>query len=84
MFERADSLPAEVADRFRAGESKLLSAPEGDVFLQALVPPARVIIVGATHLAQMLAEQVKLVGYELILVDPRTAYASDSASPARV
>ncbi len=78
VFERADGVPPEVADRFRSGESKLLAAPEGDVFLQALVPPARVVIVGATHLAQLLCEQVKLAGYELILVDPRTAYAADS------
>ena len=77
-FERGDTHPPEVADRFRSGESKLVETPEGHVFLQALVPPARVIIVGATHLAQLLAEQVKLVGYELILVDPRTAYASDT------
>jgi xanthine dehydrogenase accessory factor len=77
-YERADNAPPEVADRFRAGESKLVTAPEGDVFLQALVPPARVAIVGATHLAQLLAQQVKLAGYELILVDPRTAYASDT------
>lgn len=77
-FERGDDNPPEVSDRFRSGESKLVETPDGNVFLQALVPPARVIIVGATHLAQLLAEQVKLVGYELILVDPRTAYASDS------
>jgi xanthine dehydrogenase accessory factor len=77
-FERGDDNPPEVGDRFRSGESKLIETPEGNVFLQALVPPARVIIVGATHLAQLLAEQVKLVGYELILVDPRTAYASDT------
>lgn len=77
-FERGPGLPQEVDDRFRTGESKLIAGPDGDVFLQALVPPARVIIVGATHLAQLLAEQVKLVGYELVLVDPRTAYASDT------
>jgi xanthine dehydrogenase accessory factor len=77
-FERKADVPQDVADRFRSGESKLLSTPDGDVFLQALVPPARVIIVGATHLAQLLSELVKLAGYELILVDPRTAYASDS------
>jgi xanthine dehydrogenase accessory factor len=77
-FERGGDVPAEVADRFRSGESKLIETPDGNVFLQALVPPARVVIVGATHLAQLFAEQVKLVGYELIVVDPRTAYASDT------
>lgn len=77
-FERADEVPPEVADRFRSGESKLVETPDGNVFLHALVPPARVVIVGATHLAQLLSELVKLAGYELILVDPRTAYASDA------
>jgi len=76
-FERTDDAPEVVAERFRSGKSKLVEDPSGDVFLHALVPPARIVIVGATHIAQLLSEMVKLVGYELIVVDPRTAYASD-------
>jgi xanthine dehydrogenase accessory factor len=76
-FERAGDVPPDVLERFRAGESKLVEGAEGKVFLHALVPPARVVIVGATHIAQLLAELVQMTGYELIVVDPRTAYASD-------
>src|SRR5262245_21806988 len=36
--------------RFETGESELLETTEGEVFLHAMVPPARVLIIGATHI----------------------------------
>lgn len=77
VFEREDAnLPDEIAERFRTAKSQLREAPEGAVFLHALVPPARIIIIGATHIAQVLTEVARLAGYEVLVVDPRTAFAS--------
>jgi len=74
-------LPAEVAERFRTAKSGLVASPDGDVFLHALVPPARIVAIGATHIAQILAEMAKLVGYEMIVVDPRSAFAAPERFP---
>jgi xanthine dehydrogenase accessory factor len=76
--ERADAL---VRQHLDAGESGLLETPEGEVFLHALVPPARVLVIGATHIGQILAQLVKLTGHEVIVIDPRTAFAAEARFP---
>ncbi len=81
VFAREEARDADVARRFDSGESSLLTAPGGEVFVHALVPPARVIIIGATHIGQVLAHLVKLAGYEVIVIDPRTAFAAEARFP---
>lgn len=82
IYARADSRDdAEVTRRFESGESSLIATPEGDVFLHALVPPARILIIGATHIGQILAHLVQLAGYEVIVIDPRTAFAAEARFP---
>jgi xanthine dehydrogenase accessory factor len=77
VFERnAPGLPADIEQRFRSGESELLDTPDGDVFVHALLPPARIVVIGATHIAQVLCEIARLANYQAIVVDPRTAFAS--------
>ncbi len=80
LYERGDAnLPEDIATRFRTAKSQLIEGPDGAVFLQALVPPARIIAIGATHIAQVLAQIAALSGYEITVIDPRTAFAD----PAR-
>lgn len=74
-------LPSDVAERFRTAKSGLVERPDGAVFLHALVPPARIVAIGATHIAQVLAELAKLAGYEMIVVDPRSAFATPERFP---
>lgn len=77
IFEKTTpNLPPEIASRIRSGESKLVKTDEGEVFLHAMLPPARIVVVGATHIAQVLCELARLTGYEVTVVDPRTAFAS--------
>jgi xanthine dehydrogenase accessory factor len=77
IFARGDrDLPDDVAERFSTAKSQLKDGPEGQVFLHALVPPARILIIGATHIGQVLAEIAKLASYQVEIVDPRTAFAS--------
>lgn len=77
LYERSTpSLPEDVERRFRTAKSELIKGPEGETFVQALVPPARILIVGATHIGQLLTEMARMSGYEVIVVDPRTAFAS--------
>jgi xanthine dehydrogenase accessory factor len=82
LFERGDErADALVRKHLEAGESGLIETPEGEVFLHALVPPARVLIVGATHIGQILAQLVKIAGHEVIVIDPRTAFAAEARFP---
>jgi len=82
LFERGDDrADALVREHLESGESELMETPDGEVFLHAMVPPARVLVIGATHIGQVLAELVKLAGYEVIVIDPRTAFAAEARFP---
>jgi xanthine dehydrogenase accessory factor len=82
IFGREDSgLDPVVREHLESGESELETTPEGEVFLHAIVPPARILIIGATHIGQLLAQLVKLAGYEVIVIDPRTAFAAEARFP---
>ena len=54
---------------------------EGRCFIQVHNPPLRLIIVGAVHIAQPLARMATLAGYDVTVVDPRRAFASDARFP---
>lgn len=82
VFAREDAnVPEDIARRFSTAKSSLEESPEGDLFLHALVPPARIVIVGASHIGQVLAEIARLAGYEVQVVDPRSAFASPDRFP---
>jgi xanthine dehydrogenase accessory factor len=67
--------------RFLSGISSLESAPDGDAFVHARLPAPRIVLVGATHIAQVLAELVRLQGFDALVVDPRTAFAAERRFP---
>lgn len=69
---------ADTARRLAAGESLLVEAAEGRRFLEALAPPVHVVLVGAGHIAQVLGDLAQRVGFEVTVVDPRTAFASEA------
>lgn len=48
---------------------------EGDLFVRVYAPPLRMIIVGAVHIAKALAPMAALSGFEVVVVDPREAFA---------
>ncbi|MFK7999283.1 MAG: NTP transferase domain-containing protein [Polyangiales bacterium] len=50
--------------------------PSSQQFVEALRPPPRLILVGGTHIAQMLAVLAVEVGFRPVLVDPRSAFAN--------
>ena len=82
VFARDDkSADDAIRQRFESGESELIETPDGEVFVHAMVPPARVLIIGATHIGQILAQLVKIAGYEVMVIDPRTAFAAEARFP---
>lgn len=46
-------------------------------------PPLRLAIVGAGHIAQPLAAMAEQAGYDVTLIDPREAFASEARFPGR-
>jgi xanthine dehydrogenase accessory factor len=51
------------------------------LFVQVRVPDPRIIIVGAVHITQALAPMAALAGYDVVVVDPRRAFATAERFP---
>ena len=51
------------------------------IFLNVYVPPARLIIVGAVHIAQTLAPMATMLDFDVTVVDPRGAWATANRFP---
>ena len=76
-----DALRAALAERLRTGKSGMAETAEGRVFLTVYVPAPQLVITGAVHISQALAPIGKLLGYDVTIVDPRTAFASPERFP---
>lgn len=71
-----DAVDLTQARRLLGGDESLITEGEGGrLFLHALSPPPRLIIVGAVDIAVPLARMAELAGYSVILIDPRRAFA---------
>lgn len=76
-----DPLKDLLAERLRSGKSGMAETPQGRVFLTVYVPPPRLIAIGAVHISQALAPMGRLVGYDVTIIDPRTAFATPERFP---
>jgi xanthine dehydrogenase accessory factor len=76
-----DPLRAVLEARLRSGKSGVEETVQGRVFLTVYVPPARLVITGAVHISQALAPVARMLGYDVTIVDPRTAFASPDRFP---
>ncbi len=77
----ADPLRPLLEERLRSGKSGMAERPEGRVFLTVHVPPPRLVATGAVHISQALAPMARLLGYDVTIVDPRTAFATPERFP---
>jgi xanthine dehydrogenase accessory factor len=69
-----DLAPA-LEDAFRRDKSAAAGS-NSQTFINVLNPTTRLIIVGAVHVAQPLVQMARALGYEVIIVDPRSAFAT--------
>ncbi len=76
-----DPLRAVLSDALRTGKSGMAETPEGRVFLTVHVPAPQLIITGAVHISQSLAPMGKMLGYDVTIIDPRSAFASPERFP---
>ena len=64
-----------------AGRSAALETGEGEIFLRSYAPPPKMVIVGAVHITQFLAPMAALAGFQVMVVDPRKAFATEARFP---
>ena len=64
-----------------AGRSAVLESSRGEIFLRCYTPPARLVLIGAVHIAQFLAPMAALAGFDVIIIDPREAFATEARFP---
>jgi xanthine dehydrogenase accessory factor len=77
----ADPLHADLGRQLRMGKSATIEVDGKKLFLNVYAPTARLIITGAVHISQALAPLARLLGYDVFVVDPRTAFASPERFP---
>jgi len=79
-----ETLQADVDAALRAGQSKLLAYADGalSIFVETPQPPPTLLIVGAGHVAQPLAQLGAMLGFEVAVLDDRPGFASPERFPA--
>ena len=80
-----EPLPQPILDAVRSAHRRdkgtTIETERGPLFIQVFNPPLRLIVVGAVHIAQTLVPMASLAGYDVTVVDPRRAFASDARFP---
>jgi xanthine dehydrogenase accessory factor len=65
----------------RSGKSKSAEHEGKSLFLTVQAPPVRIFSIGAVHISQALAPIAKLAGFDVTIIDPRTAFATPDRFP---
>ena len=63
------------------GKSETVDIGGQKVFLNVYVPPPRLIVIGAVHIAQSLAPMATMLEFDVTVVDPRGAWATAQRFP---
>jgi xanthine dehydrogenase accessory factor len=79
--EVAGELGHAVARAFRTGVSTAVTADGRSYFLNVHLPHPRLIAVGAVHISQALAPMARVAGFDMEIIDPRTAFATPERFP---
>ena len=74
-------LTSAALDALAADRSGAWEAAGHGWFLHAVLPPVRVVVVGAVHISQALVTMARAAGFEAVVVDPRTAFATAQRFP---
>ncbi|MBO6783763.1 MAG: XdhC family protein [Alphaproteobacteria bacterium] len=80
-LELSDEQVAAVRAAIRDDKSGRIDSENTKLFAKVFNPPKRMIIVGAVHIAQPLVTLAQTSGYEVVIVDPRGAFASADRFP---
>lgn len=70
-----------IRQRILEERSGVLFESNSDLFVRVYNPPLRLILVGAVHVSQALIPLAVLLDFDVTVIDPRTAFASDERFP---
>lgn len=70
-----------IENAFRSGHSTVFDTLDGKGFLNVYLPAPRIAIIGAVHISQSLTQMAKLAGFDVRVIDPRTAFATPDRFP---
>jgi xanthine dehydrogenase accessory factor len=76
-----DDMAEQIALRLQLKQSGLIEFKGNSYFLTVMMPPPRLVMIGAVHISQALAGIATLAGFDTIIVDPRTAFATAERFP---
>ncbi|KTR02876.1 XdhC/CoxF family protein [Aureimonas ureilytica] len=74
----ADDLAPDLSKALRSGKS---GRRGDDLFLNVHLPPPRIVVIGAAHISQALVPMAELAGFDIEIIDPRTAFATPERFP---
>ncbi|MBB3944491.1 xanthine dehydrogenase accessory factor [Rhizobium skierniewicense] len=60
----------------QSGKSASVTVEDTSYFVNVYVPATRIVIIGAVHITQALAQMAHLTGFDVCIIDPRTAFAT--------
>jgi xanthine dehydrogenase accessory factor len=80
--ELRDAATAAGQDAIERERNATVEAPDALVFAEALVPPPRIVIVGAVDTAESLCRMAHALGWRTAVVDPRGTFATAERMPS--
>jgi xanthine dehydrogenase accessory factor len=79
--EVADWLEGQISLQDTTWKNFIKAGEKVEIFADVFAPVARMIVVGAVHIAIPLVTLAKALGYYTIIIDPRTAFATRERFP---
>jgi len=76
-----DPLAEPLERQLRAGKSGMVEVEGVPYFLTVQAPHPRVVVTGAVHISQAMAPMAKTLDLDLVIIDPRTAFATSERFP---
>jgi xanthine dehydrogenase accessory factor len=77
----SDPMAEILQEWLRLGNSGIVEWGGKALFLRVETPPVRLIVIGAVHISQGLAPIASLAGFDMIIIDPRNAFATPERFP---
>lgn len=77
----SDPLAELLEKQLRMAKSAMVEVDGRQVFLTVQAPHPRVVVTGAVHISQAMAPMAKLLDLDMIVIDPRTAFATPERFP---
>jgi xanthine dehydrogenase accessory factor len=70
-----------IAAALRQGRSAMADVEGRKLFLTVHVPPVKLVVTGAVHISQAMVPVAEVLGLDMTVVDPRTAFATPERFP---